>query len=74
MQKFQKKAVRKNGRSVAREQGRTVIFVSHNMDAIQALCSRAILMKNGRNTYDSIPKTILHYLKNDESINFYSDK
>ena len=35
--------------------GRTVIFISHNMDAIQTLCSRAILMENGQIIYDSIP-------------------
>jgi len=29
-------------------QGRTVLFVSHNMAAVQALCSRAILLANGR--------------------------
>jgi lipopolysaccharide transport system ATP-binding protein len=29
-------------------QGRTVLFVSHNMAAIQALCSRAICMSTGR--------------------------
>ena len=72
---FQKKCLGKM-ESVSRL-GRTVIFISHNMDAIQALCSRAILMKNGQIIYDSIPKkTILHYLKNDESINFFksSDK
>jgi lipopolysaccharide transport system ATP-binding protein len=29
------------------DQGRTVIFVSHNMGAVSDLCSRAILLKNG---------------------------
>jgi lipopolysaccharide transport system ATP-binding protein len=28
-------------------EGRTVLFVSHNMAAVQALCSRAILLANG---------------------------
>ena len=28
-------------------QGRTVLFVSHNMISIKQLCSKAILMKNG---------------------------
>jgi len=30
--------------------GRTVLFVSHNMTAVNALCSRAILVDNGRVT------------------------
>jgi lipopolysaccharide transport system ATP-binding protein len=42
---FQKKCLGKMGQ-VSRE-GRTILFVSHNMAAIKALCSRAILMKDG---------------------------
>ncbi|HYY92951.1 MAG TPA: ABC transporter ATP-binding protein [Pyrinomonadaceae bacterium] len=33
-------------------QGRTVIFVSHNVAAIKTLCSRALLLKSGRVTCD----------------------
>ena len=42
---FQKKCLGKMG-DVARE-GRTVLFVSHNMPAVQALCSRTILLRQG---------------------------
>jgi lipopolysaccharide transport system ATP-binding protein len=43
---FQRKCLGKmNG--VARE-GRTVLFVSHNMPAVQSLCSRCIVLKNGQ--------------------------
>jgi len=34
--------------SVAIGEGRTVLFVSHNMTAVEALCSSAILMSSGR--------------------------
>ena len=30
------------------KQGRTVLFVSHNMAAVESLCSRAVLLRNGR--------------------------
>jgi lipopolysaccharide transport system ATP-binding protein len=43
---FQKKCLGKMG-DVAR-QGRTILFVSHNMAAVRNLCSRAMLLKNGR--------------------------
>jgi lipopolysaccharide transport system ATP-binding protein len=43
---FQRKCLGKMG-DVA-EQGRTVLFVSHNMGAISALCSRACLLNNGK--------------------------
>ncbi|MFW6145863.1 MAG: ABC transporter ATP-binding protein [Planctomycetota bacterium] len=42
---FQKKCLGKMGQ-VARE-GRTVLFVSHNMSAVTALCNRAILLEGG---------------------------
>ncbi|WP_417200692.1 polysaccharide ABC transporter ATP-binding protein [Bizionia sp.] len=43
---FQKKAIGKM-QDISQGEGRTVLFVSHNMDSIMRLCTRAILMKNG---------------------------
>jgi lipopolysaccharide transport system ATP-binding protein len=43
---FQKKCLGKMGQ-VARS-GRTVLFVSHNMAAVQSLCQRAVLLEKGR--------------------------
>jgi lipopolysaccharide transport system ATP-binding protein len=43
---FQKKCLGKMG-DVARE-GRTVLFVSHNMGAVQALCNRSMWVNQGR--------------------------
>src|SRR5206468_5448048 len=40
---FQKKCLGKM-ESVARGEGRTVLFVSHNMAALEALCSKAIML------------------------------
>jgi homopolymeric O-antigen transport system ATP-binding protein len=42
---FQKKCLGKMG-DVARE-GRTVLFVSHNMEAVQRLCDRALFLRGG---------------------------
>src|ERR1051326_5691573 len=44
---FQKKCLGKM-RDVSREEGRTVLFVSHNMAAISKLCNRGILLNNGQ--------------------------
>jgi lipopolysaccharide transport system ATP-binding protein len=44
---FQKKCLGKMS-EVSRTEGRTVLFVSHNMAAIAALCSRALLLQGGR--------------------------
>jgi lipopolysaccharide transport system ATP-binding protein len=43
---FQKKAIGKM-KEVSSGGGRTVLFVSHNMDSIRALCNTALVMKNG---------------------------
>lgn len=43
---FQKKCLAKMDSSTNQE-GRTIIFVSHNMQAIRSLCSRAILLERG---------------------------
>jgi lipopolysaccharide transport system ATP-binding protein len=43
--------------------GRTVMFVSHNMSAIQSLCEKTILLQDGRvNLYDKTNKVIQFYL------------
>lgn len=44
---FQKKCLGKMG-EVSSEDGRTVLFVSHNMGAVSRLCSRAVLLNSGR--------------------------
>ena len=35
--------------------GRTILFVSHNMDAVQALCTRAIVIHGGKIRFDGTP-------------------
>lgn len=32
---------------ITKKDGRTILFVSHNISAVQSLCSRAILLRNG---------------------------
>lgn len=54
---FQKKCLRKM-RDVG-ESGRTVIFVSHDMQSITRLCKRVIWLKNGRIEHDGDAKQIV---------------
>ncbi|OGJ37770.1 MAG: hypothetical protein A2182_03155 [Candidatus Pacebacteria bacterium RIFOXYA1_FULL_38_18] len=44
---FQKKCLGKM-ESVSKNEGRTVLFVSHNMMAVKRLCQKGILLKNGK--------------------------
>lgn len=58
---FQKKCLGKM-KDVA-GQGRTVLFVSHNMAAIQALCVKGVLLEKGRSSlFGGIDKVINSYL------------
>src|SRR4051794_19175857 len=59
---FQKKCLGRMN-EVSRE-GRTVLFVSHNMSAIKSLCTRGILIEGGRVAYDG---------STDEVVNRYLD-
>jgi homopolymeric O-antigen transport system ATP-binding protein len=58
---FQRKCLGKMG-AVA-QQGRTVLFVSHNMAAVRDLCTRAIWIENGRIAADGdVDNVIKQYL------------
>ncbi|HAE36348.1 TPA: ABC transporter ATP-binding protein [Candidatus Nomurabacteria bacterium] len=64
---FQKKCLGKMN-EITKEEGRTILFVSHDMEAVKKLCSKVLLLKNGRvNFFDKTYKTIEHYLNNLES-------
>lgn len=58
---FQKRAIGKM-QDVSEKDGRTVLFVSHNMRSVQKLCTRAVFMDSGRLSYDgSVDGAIDHY-------------
>lgn len=65
---FQKKCLGKM-EEITKKQGRTIIFVSHNMEAIRRLCSRCVLLENGvlKNSGQS-EDIIDEYLKNNVSL------
>ncbi len=66
---FQKRAIGKM-QEVSQGEGRTVLFVSHNMASIRSLCTRAILLENGRIKFDgNTQEAIDKYLSFDEDIN-----
>lgn len=47
---FQKKCLGKM-EDVSKNQGRTVLFVSHNMGAVSSLCNRLLILKEGNISY-----------------------
>jgi lipopolysaccharide transport system ATP-binding protein len=65
---FQKKAIGKM-QDISNTNGRTVLFVSHNMAAVRSLCTRAIVLENGRIVFGNkdVNECISFYLKNNNS-------
>ena len=71
---FQKKAIGKM-QDVSRGEGRTVLFVSHNMASVRKLCRTGMLLQNGRiKTIGPINQVVEAYIGGDEkSQNAYFD-
>lgn len=66
---FQKKCLGKMG-DVSKSEGRTVIFVSHNLGSISALCGNSFVLKNGKlDFYGNTESAINHYLKSGIIVN-----
>jgi len=60
---FQKKCLGKMG-DISKGEGRTVLFVSHNMGSIQQLCNSAMLLDNGKLIKQGkVEETLAIYLK-----------
>jgi lipopolysaccharide transport system ATP-binding protein len=69
---FQKKCLGKMD-EVVKKSGRTIIFVSHNMDAVESLCDRVVLLKGGKVAGDGRADEIIEkYLG--ENRNFFEKK
>lgn len=60
--KFQQKCLGKMS-DVAQSEGRTVLYVSHNMNTIRQLCDRCIVMRHGKIIYNgSVDEAIQIYM------------
>ena len=65
---FQKKAIGKM-QDVSRGEGRTVLFVSHNMTSIKSLCNTGVLLENGTlKEIGEIDPIVTHYLRGNSDI------
>jgi lipopolysaccharide transport system ATP-binding protein len=72
---FQKKAIGKM-KDVSQGQGRTVLFVSHNMASVRQLCKNGILLEKGMVKFmGPIDQTIAKYLMDDKTFDsvFYPE-
>lgn len=68
---FQKKAIGKM-QSVSQGDGRTVLFVSHNMTSIKSLCKHGVILQNGMLVdQGEIDPIVSHYLRGDSDLDNY---
>ena len=63
---FQKKCLGKMG-DISKGEGRTVLFVSHNMAAVDALCHKSMVLKNGEKVFEGSQKDGLKYYLSQQS-------
>ena len=65
---FQKKAIGKM-KDISHGNGRTVLFVSHNMTAVKSLCKHGVILENGMvKETGQVDQIVGHYLRGDSSI------
>ena len=64
---FQKKCLDRM-RAAAKQEGRTVLYVSHNMNTVRQLCDRCIVMEKGRIVFEGDVEDAIsvYYGKSDE--------
>jgi lipopolysaccharide transport system ATP-binding protein len=65
---FQKKAIGKM-QDVSKGEGRTVLFVSHNMSAVRSLCKRGIVLENGSISFSGDINSSISYYLNSDNVN-----
>jgi lipopolysaccharide transport system ATP-binding protein len=71
---FQKKCLGKMG-DISKGEGRTILFVSHNMGSIMQICNNAMLLKNGgiENT-GQVQSIVNAYLSQNNSLSVHHSK
>ena len=63
---FQKKAIGKM-QDISKGEGRTVLFVSHNMGSVKALCTSGIVLTDGHISYQGTANSAVDFYINHES-------
>ena len=62
---FQNKCIERM-KKVAAEEGRTILYVSHNMQTVRSLCNRCVVLSHGESIFDgNTDEAISIYMKND---------
>lgn len=69
---FQNKCLNKM-KSVALDEGKTVLYVSHNMNTIRALCSRCVVLDAGKVVFDGDVEDAIEVYSKSKAVNVRSE-
>lgn len=70
---FQTKCLNKMN-ELSKSEGRTILYVSHNMNTVRKLCTRSIVLEHGQVAFDgSVEKGIACYLQDDDEARLHFD-
>lgn len=64
---FQKRCLGKMG-DVSKGEGRTILFVSHNIAAVKTLCNKGMVLVNGQKAFDGIQTDAIAYYQLNNSL------
>lgn len=63
---FQRKAIGKM-QDISNHHGRTILFVSHNMDSVRNLCNRGLVLESGVNIFEGTQLESVDFYLNNQS-------
>ena len=64
---FQKKCLGKMT-DITKGEGRTILFVSHNLPMIASLCTKGVVLEKGRLVFDGLSSTAINFYQNGENL------
>jgi len=65
---FQKKCLGKMG-DVSKKEGRTILFVSHNMASVKSLCTHGIVLHNGMYAFEGPTHEAVNFYQKNSNLN-----
>jgi len=71
---FQKKCLGKM-KDISSNEGRTILFVTHNMAAVKQLCNKGVVLKDGTNVFEGSEAEAVNFYQNNQQTNdhFFHD-
>lgn len=65
---FQKKCLGKMG-DISSKEGRTILFVSHNMASVKSLCTKGLVLHNGMHGFEGSTQEAVNYYQQNSELN-----